>query len=224
MLLALKAEYESHLPRNQAGVRFSFAHVVLALLLFDMHGRLGRVELERQLALGRGSLRTFMARFKGNLGLVVSSSTRAHELSERGREALVQIKAELALIGNIPVIFDELKFAQYNALARLGASSLLQGMSIEPMQLVNVARAHGGKGLLSLVVQSGRSLKVLGVPMDLKKQYTGEWVKLNELFSLMEGDLLLIAWADSELDAKLAAIAASVSTLESMDKKNSETR
>jgi hypothetical protein len=222
MLLWLKGEYDRGLPKNQVGVRFSFAHVVLALFLFDMHGKLGRVELERHLALGRGSLRTFMARFEGNLGLVASSSTRAHVLSERGKEVLAKIKAELALIGNIPVIFDELKFAQYNALARLGASSLVPGRSIEPMQLVTVARAYGGKGLLSLVVQSGRSLKVLDVPMDLKKQFTGEWVKLNELFSLAEGDLLLIAWADSELDAKLAAIAAAVSTLEMMNQKSGE--
>ncbi len=216
MLLRLKAEYDRGLPKNQAGIRFSFAHVVLALLLFDMHGKLGRVELERQLALGRGSLRTFMARLKENLGLVASSSTKAHVLSERGKEVLANIKAELVLIGDIPVIFDELKFAKYNALARLGASSFVPGRSIEPMRLVDVARAHGGKGLLSLVVQSGRSLKVLGVPMDLKKQYAGEWVKLNELFSLAEGDLLLIAWADSELEAKLAVIAAAVSTLEMM--------
>jgi hypothetical protein len=222
MLLALKAEYESHLPKNQAGIRFSFAHVVLALLLFDMHGKLGRVELERMLVLGRGSLRTFMGRLESDLGLVTSSSTRAHVLSERGKDVLAGIKAEISIIGNIPVIFDELKFAQYNALARLDASSIVPGMAIEPMQLVNVARAHGGKGLLSLVVQSGRSLKVLGVSMDLKKQYTGEWVKLNELFSLVEGDLLLVAWADSELEAKLAVIAAAVSTLAMMEKKQSE--
>ncbi|MBN2150933.1 MAG: hypothetical protein JW839_05795 [Candidatus Lokiarchaeota archaeon] len=216
MILDLKAEYGRGLPRNQAGVRFTFAHVVLALLLFDMHGKLGRVELERHLTLGRGSLRTFIDRLKRNLRLVVSSSTRAHVLSERGVEVATKIKAELSLIGNIPVIFDELKFARYNALARLGAPSLLQGRVIQPMALVDVARAHGGKGLLSLVVQSGRSLKVLGVSMDLKKQYAGEWAKLNELFALVEGDLLLIAWADSELEAKLAAIAAAVSSLEMM--------
>ncbi len=52
--------------------------------------------------------------------------------------------------------------------------------------------------------------------MDLKKQYAVEWAKLNELFTLAEGDLLLIAWADSEIEAKLAAISAAVSTLEMM--------
>nr|MDO8086305.1 hypothetical protein [Candidatus Sigynarchaeum springense] len=218
MILELKADYDRTLPRNQAGVRFTFAHVVLALLLFDMHGKLGRVELERQLALGRGSLRTFILRLKDNLGLVVSSSTRAHVLSERGKAVVEKIKAELSLIGDIPVIFNELRFAKYNALARLGASSLVPGREIEPLQLVDVARANGGKGLLSLVVQSGRSLKVLGVHMDLKKQYAGEWARLNELFTLMEGDLLLIAWADVELDAKIAVIAAVVATLEMMER------
>lgn len=218
MLLALKAEYEAALPRNPAGTRFSFAHVVLALLLIDMHGKMGRVELERALALGRGSLRTFIGRLKGKLGLVVSSSTRAHVLSDRGKKVLAEIKSEFSIIGNIPVIFDELKFARCNALARLNASRIVPGRAIEPMELLEVARAHGGKGLLSLVAQAGRSLKVLGVPMDLKKKYTDEWVRINELFSIVEGDLLLIAWADTELEAKLAAIAAAVSTLSMMDK------
>ncbi|MEX2719397.1 MAG: hypothetical protein Q6353_005430 [Candidatus Sigynarchaeum springense] len=216
MILELKADYDRMLPRNQAGVRFTFAHVVLALFLFDMHGKLGRVELERQLALGRGSLRTFVMRLKKNLGLVVSSSTRAHVLSERGKTVVKKIKEQLSVIGDIPIIFDELKFAKYNALARLCASSLVPGREIEPMRLVDVARANGGKGLLSLIVQAGRALKVLGVHMDLKKQYSAEWSRLNELFTLVEGDLLLIAWADTERDAKIAVIAAAVASLEMM--------
>jgi hypothetical protein len=218
MLLALKAEFEDHVPRNQTGIRFTFAHVVLALFLFDMHGKMGRVELERQLSLGRGSLRTFMTRMKNNLDLVQSSSTRAHVLSPRGKEILAKIKNDVSLIGNMPVIFDELKFAQYNALVRLSVSSFKPGGTsrIEPMLLVETAKSNGGTGMVSAIVQSGRSLKLLGVSLDLKKQYTGEWIKLNEIFSLVEGDLLFIAWADTELQAKIAAIATAVKALEMM--------
>nr|MDO8112402.1 hypothetical protein [Candidatus Sigynarchaeota archaeon] len=218
MLLALKADYEKKLPKNQAGVQFSFAHVVLALFLFDMYGKMGRVELENQLSIGRGSVRTFTARMKAKLGLIESSSTKAHILSDKGKAVMNKIKEEFTLIGNIPVIFDELKFAKFNALGRLAIPGLDEAKieQGEPLRLVEAAKAQGGKGLISLVIQAGRALKLLGVPLDMKKRYTSEWIRLNELFSLNERDMLLIAWADSELGAKLAVISAAVEALEMM--------
>ncbi|HME51393.1 MAG TPA: hypothetical protein VKM55_04195 [Candidatus Lokiarchaeia archaeon] len=223
MLLELKEEYERQLPKNQAGIQFNFAHVVLALFLFDMYGKMGRVDMAQQLTMGRGSLRTFARRLKTGLGLIESSSTRAHVLSPKGRDVLAKIKEEFALIGNIPVVFDELTFAAFNAIGRLSSSSIeLENIDkIEPLRLVNVARAQGGKGLISLIVQPDRALKLIAVPVDLKKSYTSEWIKLNELFSLYDGDLLLIASADTELEAKLAVIAATIDAVQVIGKHGS---
>jgi len=220
MLLELKVEYEKQLPRNQAGIQFNFAHVVLALFLFEMYGKLGRVDMAQHLTMGRGSLRTFTGRLKAGLGLIESSSTRAHVLSSRGRDVLAKIKEEFTLIGNIPIVFDELNFADFNAIGRLSSRSIEPASieKIEPLRLVSVAQAQGGKGLISLIVQPDRALKLLAVPMDLKKSYTSEWIKLNELFSLEVGDLLLIASADSELQAKLAVIAATIDALQAIGK------
>jgi hypothetical protein len=220
MLLELKEEYENQLPRNQGGTQFTFAHVVLALFLFDMYGKIGRVDLARLLAMGRGSLRTFTGRLKAGLGLIESSSTRAHVLSEKGRTTLAMIKTEFTLIGNIPVVFDELKFGQFNALGRL-SSAHIESTKIdnkEPLKLVGIARVHGGKGMISIVVQPDRALKLLAVPMEFKKSYTNEWIKLNELFSLHDGDLLLIASADTELEAKLAVIATAIEAMHTLRK------
>ena len=223
MLLELNEAYERQLPSNQGGIQFTFAHVVLALFLFDMYGKMGRVDMARQLAMGRGSLRTFTGRLKAGLGLIESNSTRAHVLSTKGRDVLAKIKAEFTMIGNIPVVFDELTFAKFNAIGRLSSQNIEPGKidDIEPMTIVNVAHEQGGKGLISLFVQPDRALKLLGVPIDLKKNYTSEWIKLNELFSLHDGDLLLIASADTEFDAKLAVIAAAVGALQMIGKHRS---
>lgn len=220
MLLELKEEYEKQLPRNQVGIQFNYAHLVLALFLFDMYGKMGRVDMARHLAMGRGSLRTFTRHLKAGLGLIESSSTRAHILSSKGRDVLAKIKEEFTLIGNIPVVFDELTFAKFNAIGRLSSKSIESGRidKIEPLRLVNIAQAQGGKGLISLFVQPDHVLKLVAVPMDLKKNYTSEWIKLNELFSLDVGDLLLIASADTELEAKLAVIAATIDALQVIGK------
>jgi hypothetical protein len=218
-LLSLKQRYDELTPTNKVPAKFSFSHIILALLLFDLHGKLGRVALQNELGLGRGSLRTFIARLKDGLGLIEARTTSAHVLSPEGVHAVDTIKSSLDIIGNIPEIFTGFMFAGFNALAHLvtGMPASDVEQALEPMQLVSVAKEYGGIGLLSVVVQPERTLSILQVPLDIKKQYSTEWVKLNELFSLVEGDLLLVASADTERDAKLAAIAAAIAALEMLE-------
>jgi hypothetical protein len=159
-----------------------------------------------------------------SLGLIEARSTSAHVLSQNGINTAWMIKENVDLIGNIPEIFKELMFAGFNALVHLvtGMPAGKVESSLEPLTLVSVAEQRGGIGLLSVLVQPERTLSILQVSLDFKKQYTSEWLRLNEFFSLAEGDLLLIASADSERNAKLAAIAAAIAALEMLEMKEKE--
>jgi hypothetical protein len=217
-VLSLEEEYEKILPVNKVKAKFSIAHVILTLFLFDIHGRLGRVELEKQLGLGRGSLRTLVSRLKDGLGLIKSESTRAHVLTKKGIDTVRAMKQEFNLIGNLPVIFDQwcLEDADFNALGHLvmDGLSLHEANELPWKELLEISKRAGEKGSVKgsvmLFVDRGRVLKLLfieKIKIDVKKEYTEEWLKINEIFPLNAGNIILISFADREIDAKLAVIA-----------------
>lgn len=212
MLIELKRQYDAIVPGHKVDASFSFEHVILALLAFDMHGKLGRTSLARLLDIGRGSLRTFFSRVRDGLGLVQTGSTRAHALTPRGLEVVNAIKGEITLIGNLPSIFSEFTISTCNASVRVARPALGDdgARAIDPVHLVSVARAAGGDGLLSIIVEPGRVLELVAVQLDVKRRYTREWMKLNEIFPLQPGDVILIASATTENIAKRSALAAAI--------------
>ncbi|MHA1372147.1 MAG: hypothetical protein ACTSRA_20810, partial [Promethearchaeota archaeon] len=183
-MLALKELYEKSLPKGKMRAFHTFPHVILALFLFDMYGKMGRTKLQAQLGLGRGSLRTFMNRLKNDLGLIQSESTKAHVLTSEGMAILDDIKKEITIISNLPKIFETFSFAPYNALAQVIPRPKIPADKIEKvldgLRLLDVAKRHGGTSLLSLVAWPGKRLKVLSASMDIRKEYEGEWLKINE--------------------------------------------
>ncbi|MHA1793853.1 MAG: DUF4443 domain-containing protein [Promethearchaeota archaeon] len=219
-MLSLKEEYEKIVPKNKMSSAFGYAHVVLALLQFRLHGHLGRVQLSSLIGLGRGSLRTFMNRLK-LLDLIKADSTRAHSLTQKGKEYVTKIEKEFTLIGNLPAIFNNFMLGkEYNSIGRLSTAGYPPGhaLSLNPLMLLDVAKKNGAHGLLTFVALENKDLELLSVKMDVKKTYKKEWIKLNELFSLAPGDVILISSADKELSARIAVIAAAVLAKEIVEK------
>ncbi|MFX0100245.1 MAG: hypothetical protein ACFFCS_11740 [Candidatus Hodarchaeota archaeon] len=218
-MLSLEEEYNAILPINKVKASFSIEHVILSLFLFDIHGSIGRVELQKKLDLGRGSLRTFISRLKEGLGLIESESTKAHVLTEKGINYVEELKKEFNLIGNLPVIFDQWRIegAKYNASGRLVTNLTFdQANELEEKEeeFTNIAKNPGAKGSILLFMDREKSLSLLfqkekygRIIRDLKKEYANEWVKINEILPLNKGNIILVSFADKEIDAKLAVIA-----------------
>ncbi|MHA1999730.1 MAG: hypothetical protein ACTSU9_16595 [Promethearchaeota archaeon] len=212
-MLALKKLYNSIVPEKKVKASFSIASIIYALLLFDMYGKLGRIKLEERLGISRGSLSTLIGRLKGKLGMIEAEKYKAHHLTMKGKEVVRKIKSEFTMIGHIPSIFEDFMLGEaYNAIGRVTCSGIdVEDIkAINPLKLISAAQDAGGEKLISLVSVAGNNLEVLSADIDLRRTYGEEWVKINEFFPLNEGDVVLISASNSELDAKIALIAASL--------------
>lgn len=216
-MLRLKAEYGGTIPRDKVRAAFSLAHVLYALLLFDIHGKLGRLRLGRMLDLGMGSLQTFMRRLKDELGYIAAMPRKAHHLTDKGSRLVNDIKQEFTLISHLPVFDNFMIGEKFNAIGcvSLPPDSCQVTLELDPLELRTVALENGGTGLISIVATAQNSLKFLSAEnLDLQKLFKKEWVRLHEIFQYTQGDLILIAMAPTQLDARLALISSAITARE----------
>jgi hypothetical protein len=242
MLLELQDQYRNIIPKDKMKAYFSFEHVVLALLLFDIYGAIGRTKLARMLGLGRGSLRTFLHRLKNEMGLLITQDqleimndgitsdankhrTKPHVLTQKGKDFINDLKKQMSLIGHLPSLFDGFMIkGTHNAFSviRPGVSISEILESVNPLELVDKVRQDGnGGGLVSFYVAADGKIKLLGLgdQMKLMPKFETEIIKINEIFPVVPGNIILMASSSSELEAKLTVISATIEVLKMLEKK-----
>ena len=241
MLLELQEKYKKILPKDKMKAYFSFEHVVLALLLFDIYGAVGRTKLGRMLGLGRGSLRTLLHRLKNEMDLLTTQDhlelneegtsnynkghrTKPHVLTQKGRDFVDGLKEHVSLIGHLPSLFDGFMIkGTHNAFSVImldvTISEILE--SVNPLDLVDKVRQEGDGGLVSFYVADDGAIKLLGLgdQMKLMPKFETEIIKINEIFPVIAGNIILMASSSSELQAKLTVISATIEVMKMLEKK-----
>ncbi|MFX1297366.1 MAG: DUF4443 domain-containing protein [Promethearchaeota archaeon] len=196
--------------RKGPGYLFYPAHFFLALKTIEEKGPIGRYELGRILDLGGGSIRTIVNRMK-IANLIIVEGKKGHILSDEGKKALIDIKKTLVMLQNLENA-EELTNKKFNIGCQARNISTQIGSGID---LRDAAITVGVKSIISLIYTG----KGFNIP-TLKEEYLEkEHPKLSNYllskFKFQKNDVLVICGADTLIKAKLGAITAIFSLLNS---------
>ena len=196
--------------RKGPGHLFQSAHFYLAMKVIEEKGPIGRFELGRILDLGGGSIRTLVDRMK-YANLIAVEGKKGHILTEEGKSVIKEIKKTVITIRDLEPA-RELTDQKFNigCQARNISTKIGSGISMR-----DAAISVGGKSITSLIYTGAN----FNIPTLDKKYLEMEHPKLmNYLLSnynFQKNDALVICGADTAIRAKLGAITAVFSLLNS---------
>ncbi len=197
--------------RKGPGHLFQPAHFILALKTIKERGHIGRYELGRILDLGGGSIRTLINRLK-DAELITVEGKKGHILADQGEKVLKDINKFLIAIENLEAV-EELTNGKFNVGCHVRGLSTKIGSGIG---LRDAAIGIGAKSITSLIYTINKQLEIPTLGKDyLKNKHSNLLKSLLSTFSYQEDDVIIICGADSEIKAKLGAITAILSILNS---------
>lgn len=197
--------------RKGPGHLFQPAHFILALKTIKERGHIGRYELGRILDLGGGSIRTLINRLKDE-ELITVEGKKGHILTEQGERVLEDMNKFLITIENLDMV-EELTSGKFNIGCQVRGLAPKIGSGIG---LRDAAIAVGAKSITSLIYTKTKQLEIPTLGKDyLKNEHPNLIDYLLSTFNYLEDDVLIICGADTEILAKLGAITAILSILNS---------
>jgi len=184
---------------------FSQYHIVRAILVLSRSPGIGRKKLAEALGMGEGVARTLLSRLRA-AGLVETSRAGCI-LTEEARTLLESLLSRvtapkpLELRGTWPYIYS------VGVLVKGAAAHV--GKGIEQR---DAAIRAGARGAITLVYSEGRLL--MPRISDVSREHPGFAKRIIEEMMPGEGDVVIIAGADTAYEAENGAIAAALATLE----------
>jgi len=182
---------------------FSKLHVVKALASMARSGSIGRAGLAQVLGLGEGATRTLIGKLSKH-GLV-EVTRRGCSLTERGKALWKEICSKLPKMTEIKAI--PVPGKGFAVLVRGEARNVRLGIN----QRDEAVRA-GARGAMILVFEQGK-LRMPGVSEDVSVDFPELFEEVMSVLEPKEGDVVVVAFADSDLIAEYGALAAALSFL-----------
>ncbi|MEM1537811.1 MAG: DUF4443 domain-containing protein [Candidatus Nezhaarchaeales archaeon] len=180
--------------------------IVLALMIIDREGPIGRYKLSNALNVGEGVVKALLKSFKEG-GLVKVAAGRGCSLTDKGRRELEGFLSRRRIASIKPVEMKELSLGGIEVAVHLRG---LAGKIGSGMEQRDEAIKAGGRGAITIVMR-GRTLKVPGVYEDLAEAYSDVAKTLLESFDLNENDVLVVCSADDYWKAKRVTLAVALS-------------
>lgn len=196
--------------RRGPGHLFQLAHFFLALKIIAEKGPIGRYELGRILDLGGGSIRTLVNRMK-KANLITVEGKKGHILTEEGEAVLKEIKKILISLENLEIA-EKLTTKKFNVgcQARTISSKIGSGISLR-----DAAITVGAKSITSLIY-TGQGFNIPTLGKDYLQIHHPELLEyILSKYKFQKDDVLIICGADTLIKAKLGAITAVFSLLNS---------
>ncbi len=188
-------ETEITAPVFGAAARYADAHIYVALDLIYRGGRAGRQSLADELGIGEGSVRSMLNVLREWRWIQVRQS--GVTLTELGKESfrgfgmqLVRVSESKYSVGNF----------QYGIIVRGAAASVTDGMKQRDLAVMN-----GAEGASVFVMIKGELIFPKNWNLDEQDPETAARLRQT---GMRDGDVLIIAGADTEKKARLAAAAA----------------
>lgn len=184
---------------------FIEAHLVMALMLIESEGPIGRMTLAKTLGLGEGTTRTLMRHLEKE-GLI-KSSRAGIVLTDSGKNLHSSLKSKIA--ERIGVKQSSLTIGPFNVaiIMKKAADAVKSGLEQR-----DAAIMIGAMGATTLIFNNGK-LKMPPVNEDASRKAPAMCKALVSTLKPQEGDVIVIGSANNELTAELGAIAAAIETL-----------
>jgi len=179
---------------------FSVYDVIRALRIIAEAGSIGRGKLSEKMELGRGAVRTLLARLSG--AQLISTSRSGCSLTAEGEKVWKRIEEVIPHICEIDR--NELTFAEHNILihVRDRGSKITKGLEQR-----DAAVRAGAKGAITLIYRD-RKLILPSITGDAAQSYPIACQQIFNLMDLKENDVVIIVCADTLKDAEYGALAA----------------
>ncbi len=190
--------------------RFIEAHLVMALMLIDSEGPIGRMKLSQTLGLGEGATRT-LTRHLEKEGLI-KSSRAGIALTDSGRNLHSSLKSKIA--ERIGIQQSSLTIGPFNVaiIVKKAADAVKSGLEQR-----DAAIMIGAMGATTLIFSDGK-LKMPPVNEDASRKAPAMCKALLSTLKPQEGDVIIVGSANNKLTAELGAIAAAIETLKIANK------
>ncbi|RLG06198.1 MAG: hypothetical protein DRN59_03415 [Thaumarchaeota archaeon] len=204
--MSIKQLLES-LASTAAGPQPSFQsfQILDALLIIDREAPIGRKKLSEKLGLGEGAVRTLLQKLKSR-SLIDVRGKGGCILSEKGRMLISKLRSKLIPVGSLAIDLPWSYPENYAIIVRDSALKLRRGLE----QRDEAIRA-GAKALLILSYLDGRLL--MPSVSDLTSEKPEFAARIIELVRPRNGDVILIAGGDTEIEARRGALAAAQTLL-----------
>ena len=179
---------------------FSIYDVIKALWVIAEAGSVGRGRLSEKMGLGRGTIRTLLARLsKAHL---ISTSRSGCSLTCEGRKLWRMIRKAIPHISEINP--NELTFAEHSVLVHVrgGAERIRSGLEQR-----DAAVRAGARGAITMIYRDDR-LRLPGITDDAAQDYPTAYEQITSLLRLEENDVAIIVCADTPREAEYGAFAA----------------
>jgi uncharacterized protein DUF4443 len=192
---------EKHEPGPSPG--FSREHALLALMTIGSSGTISRQALAKDSGLGEGSIRTILKKFRRE-GYVEVDTTGCH-LTDPGkdmyRSALKKLSTLVSLHGSQLTVGR----SQIAVLVRSAAGTVKSGIEQR-----DYAIRVGATGATTYVINRGKFV-IPGGSTDCEKDFPSPaWAELRRTLRPNESDAVVLCGAESEVRAKLGALAAAL--------------
>ncbi|RLF98167.1 MAG: hypothetical protein DRN49_06320 [Thaumarchaeota archaeon] len=184
---------------------FQSFQILDALLIIDREAPIGRKKLSEKLGLGEGAVRTLLQKLRSQ-SLIDVRGKGGCVLSEKGRMLISELKSKLIIVGSLDIDLPWVYPENYAVIVKNSASRVRKGLE----QRDEAIRA-GAKALLVLSYLDERLL--MPNVSDLTSERPEFAARIIELLKPGNGDVILIAGGDTELEARRGALAAAQTLL-----------
>jgi len=183
---------------------FEIVHAIMAIRIIGDYPGVGRKELSRRLGLGEGSVRTLLNKLRSND--LVTITKEGCKLSATGLEIYNWLNEKISPIYEIEL--REIWGHRFSVGVVVKNGERLVKRGIEQR---DAAIKFGAAGAMTLIFKDGKLL--MPEITNLSEEFPDFASKVIDNFLLREGDVLIIAGADSFYDACYGALAAALMTL-----------
>lgn len=201
-LKALLAELSRGEVPKGPSPSFTPVHFVKALLLLEK-GSMGRQLMSKMLELGEGSARTLIKKLTER-ALVSIDPVEGCKLTEEGRLIVNELRRTIISAKEFTLEEFEIKLPSFAIQVRV--PSLLD---VPITKLRDIAVRNGAEGMLVFSVKDSK----ISLPMivdDISKDYPKLVSMIESSFSLKDGDLILIGFAEDKKAAEIGTLAAAI--------------
>lgn len=192
---------------------FDAVHVFMALQLMHRRGRVSRRLLEKELALGGGSVKTLVKHMK--MGGLVETTNGGTKMTARGRTVVEGLT--MSIPAEMPLPRSSLALGRYNYAVLLKGLGFAIRSGIEQR---DAAIRMGGTGATTIMYRDGGfAMPLDGAGQDPLRGEPEMRRQLLERLAPQDGDAVIIGAADEGIKAaELAAKGAALVTLVAHEK------
>ena len=180
---------------------FSSSHAYKAIVTIGERSFIGRNALANELSIGPGVIRTLLNRLKERKLILIEQ--RGIILTTKGEQIYQAFKRRIPSSREIDA--GRLSIGKHNHIILLRGVSKPDNLTLEQR---DAAVRGGATGAATIFFQDGRFLMPMG-SADCESDFPGQiWENLRTEFDLKNGDVMIIAGAETKGQAEYGALSA----------------